>query len=44
MGSYDKATVYDLAVDLKQVIKRDLIGPLGSRIFDKGVMYRSSLL
>ncbi|XP_078427378.1 polygalacturonase inhibitor (DUF639) isoform X2 [Wolffia australiana] len=44
VGSYDKATVYDLAADSKQVVKPDLIGPLGSRLFDKAVLYKSSSL
>lgn len=38
---YDKAVRYDLATDLKQVIKGDLTGPLGARLFDKAVMYKS---
>ncbi|KDO77030.1 hypothetical protein CISIN_1g005440mg [Citrus sinensis] len=42
MGSYDKAVRYDLATDLKQVIKPELTGPLGARLFDKAVMYNSS--
>uniref|UniRef100_A0A1D1Y7Q1 Inositol 1,4,5-trisphosphate receptor n=1 Tax=Anthurium amnicola TaxID=1678845 RepID=A0A1D1Y7Q1_9ARAE len=44
VGSYDKAVVYDLAGDLKQVIKPELIGPLGARLFDKAVMYKSNSL
>lgn len=39
--TYDKAKVYDLADDLKQVIKPELTGPWGSRLFDKAVMYKS---
>uniref|UniRef100_A0A1D1Z6J6 Methionyl-tRNA formyltransferase n=1 Tax=Anthurium amnicola TaxID=1678845 RepID=A0A1D1Z6J6_9ARAE len=39
--TYDKAKVYDLADDLKQVIKPELTGPWGARLFDKGVMYKS---
>lgn len=42
MGSYDKAVRYDLATDLKQLIKPELTGPLGARLFDKAVMYNSS--
>ncbi|CAI0416481.1 unnamed protein product [Linum tenue] len=38
---YEKATRYDLATDMKQVIKPDLTGPLGARVFDKAVMYKS---
>lgn len=44
VGSYDKAIAYDLAADLKQLVKPDLIGPLGSRLFDKAVMYKSNYL
>ncbi|XP_008797816.2 uncharacterized protein LOC103712895 [Phoenix dactylifera] len=39
--TYDKAKVYELADDLKQVIKPELSGPWGSRLFDKAVMYKS---
>ncbi|KAL4179096.1 hypothetical protein AMTRI_Chr13g118370 [Amborella trichopoda] len=39
--SYDKAKVYDLADDLKQVVKPELSGPWGTRLFDKAVMYKS---
>ncbi|KAK8916432.1 hypothetical protein KSP39_PZI023336 [Platanthera zijinensis] len=39
--TYDKAKMYDLAEDLKQVVKPELTGPWGSRLFDKAVMYRS---
>ncbi|KAM7277063.1 hypothetical protein ACFE04_018929 [Oxalis oulophora] len=42
VGSYDKAVKYDLATDIKQVIKPELTGPLGARIFDKAVMYKST--
>ncbi|KAK4777234.1 hypothetical protein SAY86_005922 [Trapa natans] len=41
VGIYDKAVRYDLANDKKQVIKPELTGPLGARIFDKAVMYKS---
>ncbi|KAK9001289.1 hypothetical protein V6N11_083077 [Hibiscus sabdariffa] len=41
VGVYDKAVRYDLATDLKQVIKPELTGPLGARLFDKAVMYKS---
>lgn len=41
VGLYDKAVRYDLDTDVKQVIKPDLTGPLGARIFDKAVMYKS---
>ncbi|KAH9305402.1 hypothetical protein KI387_009806, partial [Taxus chinensis] len=39
--SYDKAKKYDLSTDLKQIIKPDLTGPWGARLFDKAVMYKS---
>lgn len=42
VGLYDKAVRYDLASDLKQIIKPELTGPLGARLFDKAVMYKSS--
>lgn len=44
VGLYDKAVRYDLATDLKQVIKPELTGPLGARLFDKAVMYKSTSL
>ncbi|CAK8574286.1 unnamed protein product [Lathyrus sativus] len=42
VGVYEKAVRYDLAADMKQVIKPDLTGPLGARLFDKAVMYKST--
>ena len=42
VGAYEKAVRYDLARDTKQVIKPDLTGPLGARLFDKAVMYKST--
>ncbi|KAL3824267.1 hypothetical protein ACJIZ3_020296 [Penstemon smallii] len=42
VGIYDKAVRYDLATDMKQVIKPELTGPLGARLFDKAVMYKSA--
>ncbi|KZV55109.1 hypothetical protein F511_32365 [Dorcoceras hygrometricum] len=42
VGLYDKAVKYDLATDIKQVIKPELTGPLGARLFDKAVMYKST--
>ncbi|XP_074312283.1 uncharacterized protein LOC141647833 isoform X1 [Silene latifolia] len=39
--SYDKAVRYDLAEELKQVIKPELTGPWGTRLFDKAVSYKS---
>ncbi|XP_042053287.1 uncharacterized protein LOC121798382 isoform X2 [Salvia splendens] len=42
VGLYDKAVKYDLATDMKQVVKPELTGPLGARLFDKAVMYKST--
>ncbi|CAI9787223.1 unnamed protein product [Fraxinus pennsylvanica] len=39
--SYDKAKVYDLADDLRQVVRPELTGPWGTRLFDKAVFYKS---
>ncbi|XP_047314527.1 uncharacterized protein LOC124918409 [Impatiens glandulifera] len=39
--SYDNAKRYDLSDDLKQVVKPELTGPLGTRLFDKAVFYKS---
>lgn len=39
--SYDKPTVYELADDLKQLVKPELTGPWGTRLFDKAFLYRS---
>ncbi|KAK9668799.1 hypothetical protein RND81_13G087500 [Saponaria officinalis] len=39
--SYDKPVQYDLADELKQVIKPELTGPWGTRLFDKAVSYKS---
>ncbi|XP_050237793.1 uncharacterized protein LOC126687308 [Mercurialis annua] len=39
--SYDKPKVYDLSEDLKQVVKPELTGPWGTRLFDKAVSYKS---
>ncbi|CAM0945100.1 unnamed protein product [Alopecurus aequalis] len=44
VGYGDKIVRYDLATDSNQVIKRDFVGPLGVRLFDKAVMYKSSTL
>ncbi len=44
VGYGDKIVKYDLATDSDQVIKRDFTGPLGVRLFDKAVMYKSSTL
>ncbi|KAI3802302.1 hypothetical protein L1987_30432 [Smallanthus sonchifolius] len=39
--SYDKPTVYELADDLKQMVKPELTGPWGTRLFDKAFLYKS---
>uniref|UniRef100_A0A6N2LC76 Uncharacterized protein n=1 Tax=Salix viminalis TaxID=40686 RepID=A0A6N2LC76_SALVM len=39
--SYDKPKIYDLSDDLKQIIKPELTGPWGTRLFDKAVSYKS---
>lgn len=42
--SYDKPTSYELANDLKQVVKAELTGPWGTRLFDKAILYKSNAL
>ncbi|XP_044477346.1 uncharacterized protein LOC123204639 isoform X2 [Mangifera indica] len=42
--SYEKAKTYDLSEDLKQVIKPEVTGPWGARLFDKAVFYKSTSL
>ncbi|XP_019457987.1 PREDICTED: uncharacterized protein LOC109358291 isoform X1 [Lupinus angustifolius] len=39
--SYEKPKIYDLSDDLKQVVKPELTGPWGTRLFDKAVLYSS---
>ncbi|MBA0857024.1 hypothetical protein Goshw_006364 [Gossypium schwendimanii] len=39
--SYDKPKRYDLSNDLKQIVKPELTGPWGTRLFDKAVLYKS---
>ncbi|GLU18224.1 hypothetical protein SLE2022_345360 [Rubroshorea leprosula] len=39
--SYDKPKRYDLADDLQQVVKPELTGLWGTRLFDKAVSYKS---
>ncbi|XP_010264087.1 PREDICTED: uncharacterized protein LOC104602177 [Nelumbo nucifera] len=39
--TFDKPKTYDLSDDLKQVVKPELTGPWGTRIFDKAIMYKS---
>jgi len=40
--SYGEAQKYDLASNLNQVVKPDLTGPWGARVFDKAVMFKSN--
>ncbi|WOH03399.1 hypothetical protein DCAR_0622796 [Daucus carota subsp. sativus] len=42
--SFDKASIYDLAENLNQVVKPELTGPWGTRLFDKGVSFKSNSL
>ncbi|KAI6674211.1 hypothetical protein NL676_002117 [Syzygium grande] len=35
---------YDLSDDLKQIVKPELTGPWGTRLFDKAIMYKSTSL
>ncbi|KAL6552582.1 hypothetical protein OROHE_007946 [Orobanche hederae] len=42
--SYDKAKIYDLADDLQQVVRPELTGPWGTRLFDKAIIYKSVTL
>ncbi|KAL5208638.1 hypothetical protein ABZP36_033073 [Zizania latifolia] len=44
VGYGGKIVKYDLATDSGQVIKCDFTGPLGVRLFDKAVMYKSNTL
>lgn len=44
MVSYDDAKKYDLSDDLKQIVKPELTGPWGTRLFDKAIMYKSTSL
>lgn len=39
--SYEKPKKYDLSDDLNQVVKPELTGPWGTRLFDKAVFYSS---
>ncbi|OMO62903.1 hypothetical protein COLO4_32829 [Corchorus olitorius] len=39
--SFDKPKRYDLSDDLKQIVKPELTGPWGTRLFDKAVSYKS---
>ncbi|KAI3946453.1 hypothetical protein MKX01_017669 [Papaver californicum] len=41
MVSFEKVKTYELSEDLKQVVKPELTGPWGARLFDKGDMYKS---
>ncbi|CAK9865638.1 unnamed protein product [Sphagnum jensenii] len=42
--SYDKAKKVDLSADLNHVVKPDLTGPWGAHLFDRAVMYKSSII
>ncbi|VAI57195.1 unnamed protein product [Triticum turgidum subsp. durum] len=42
--TFDKPKSYELAEDAKQIVKPELTGPWGSRLFDKAVMYKSTAL
>lgn len=42
--SYDKPKKYELSEDLNQVVKPELTGPWGTRLFDKAVLYKSDSL
>ncbi len=42
--SYDKAKKFDLSADMNHVVKPDLTGPLGARLFDRAVMYKSRIM
>ncbi|VAI46405.1 unnamed protein product [Triticum turgidum subsp. durum] len=42
--TFDKPKSYELAEDAKQIVKPELTGPWGSRLFDKAVMYKSTTL
>ncbi|KZV21711.1 hypothetical protein F511_02869 [Dorcoceras hygrometricum] len=42
--SYDKAKMYDLADELQQIIRSELSGPWGTRLFDTAVFYKSNSL
>ncbi|XP_031496146.1 uncharacterized protein LOC116261501 isoform X2 [Nymphaea colorata] len=44
VGSFNKATIYDLSSDSKQIVKRECTGPLGAKLFDKAVSYKSMSL
>eukprot|EP00249_Psilotum_nudum_P005558 c18997_g2_i1 orf=1-1674(-) len=40
--SYDKPKRFELASDLHHVVKSELTGPWGARLFDKAISYKSS--
>lgn len=39
--SYDKEKRYNLSDELEQVIRPEMTGPLGTRLFDKAILYNS---
>ncbi|KAG9157693.1 hypothetical protein Leryth_022906 [Lithospermum erythrorhizon] len=44
MVSYDNPKTYDLSEKLDQVVRPELTGPWGTRLFDKAVLYKSKSL
>lgn len=42
--SYDKAKKFDLAGNLRQVVKPELTGPWGARLFDKAISCKSTAI
>eukprot|EP00249_Psilotum_nudum_P019964 c27499_g1_i1 orf=480-2570(+) len=40
--SYDKPKRFNLEADLRHVIKPELTGPWGTRLFDKAILYKSN--
>ena len=40
--AYDSAKKFDLSTDLRHMVKPDLTGPWGARLFDKAVLYKSA--
>ena len=41
MLSYDAPKKMDLSSDLQQAVKPDMTGPMGAKIFDKAIMFKS---
>lgn len=40
--SYGEPKKFDLAAELNHVVKAELTGPWGARLFDRAVMYKSN--